>query len=358
MPLIGSREPQMHLATEVLRCRVCALVQLSVVPDPRMVFPPDYPYRTGTTRALREHFTALAKSVTATCVLDIGSNDGTLLAAFQEQGAKVWGIEPTGATVEAQQRGIPTDMAFFDNDSAARVPWAPDLITACNVFAHIPDPVAVVHRITGLLAPKGTFLSESHYWESILIDLQYDTVYHEHLRYYSLTSLTHLLGLAGLEVYDVQRIPTHGGSIRVWAARQGDRAVTPAVRTMLAMERMWDTEEMRASLQRRVERSRARLLSHIDTLDVPIWGVGAPSRAATLIQYTGVPLVAVGEVAGSPKIGRCMPGTLIPVVDEAECAGQMALVLSWHIADEVRANLRRRGFRGQFIVPLPEPRLV
>lgn len=354
MPKVGSRPvAETRLPTEVLKCGACGLAQLGWVAAPEQIFPPEYPYRTGTTRALREHFAKLASLVQAEFVVDIGSNDGTLLGEFQKRGARVWGIEPTDAGKDAIQRGIPTDISYFDDAAVERVPQKADLVTACNVFAHIPDPNAVVERIVRLLAPEGTFISESHWWGSIVGGLQYDTVYHEHLRYYTLTALKPLLARHGLECFHVESIPTHGGSIRVWAARKGQKTVQASVKAMLKTEQMLGDAE--SFLQERVEQSRSRLHSMLETLERPLWGIGAPSRAATLVQYTNIPLDAVAEVPSSPKIGLYIPGTLVPVRDEAEMDGKNAVVLSWHIASEVTENLRKKGYRGRFVVPLPRP---
>jgi hypothetical protein len=212
------------------------------------------------------------------------------------------------------------------------------------------------------------FVSESHYLLPLIRTLQYDTIYHEHLRYYSLHSLKYLFERHGLEIVHAKEIPPHGGSIRVYAARKGDYQVQPSGEQLMQAEE--PVVLSLASLQefkRRVVISKLKLQKLL--LDVKergdrIYGIGAPSRASTLINYVGIDegiLDCVLEVKGSHKIGKYMPGTLIPVLEEArlfEDQPEYALLLSWHISEELMHTLRKKGFRGNFIVPLPTPRIV
>jgi SAM-dependent methyltransferase len=360
----------------LLRCRQCQLVQLGLVVDPQILFPPEYPYSSGTTKILRENFAELCREATpllrltpGDLVVDVGSNDGTLLSNFQQAGFRVHGIEPTQMGVAAQKRGIPTTISFLTAESAERVrreQGPAKLVTATNVFAHIEDVHAVVENIGRLLADDGTFISESHYLLSLVETLQYDTIYHEHLRYYSLTSVEHLLARHGLEVFFAKRIPTHGGSIRIYAAPKGTRPIDSAVAEIRRQEAALSVEAL-GEFKRRVVRSKIdlyALLKSIKGAGQRIYGIGAPSRASTLINYVGLDdgiLDCVLEIKGSYKIGKYMPGTLVPVVDESRLFDDppdYALLLSWHIADELIAKLRERGYAGRFLVPLPEPRVV
>jgi hypothetical protein len=219
-----------------------------------------------------------------------------------------------------------------------------------------------------MLDADGVFVTESHYLMALLETLQYDTIYHEHLRHYSLQSISYLLRMHGLEVIHAKRIPTHGGSIRVYAARSGARPVQPTVRQLLDEERSGGSLESRLSdFAKRVARSKMSLhalLRERLTGGARMFGVGAPSRASTLINYVGLDrqlLDCVVEVAGSYKVGKYMPGTVIPVIDEAALFDEQpdyALLLSWHIADELMPKLTARGFKGAYVVPLPEPRVV
>ena len=363
---------------ELLYCPHCELVQLGLIVDPGVLFPPEYPYTSGTTKILRDNFAELYQDCRTIVTLgpddlivDVGSNDGTLLSNFHKGGHRVRGIEPTLMANLANERGIPTIMAFFGPEPAAKVRAENGLatiVTATNVFAHIEHVHDIVESLVSMLKPDGVFISESHYLMSLIETLQYDTIYHEHLRYYSLHSLKFLLERHGLEVIHARRIPTHGGSIRVYAARKGTRPVRPSVAAILEEERAaggWSERLVR--FKRDVVLSKLALhalLKDLKQSGARIYGVGAPSRASTLINYVGLDdgiLDCVLEVKDSYKVGKYMPGTLIPVVDEQRLFDdqpEYALLLSWHIADELAPKLTAKGFKGRYIAPLPTPRIL
>jgi len=364
--------------TNLLHCTKCDLVQLGLAVDPVIIFPPEYPYTSGTTKVLRDNFADLYAEASAMLdlgpkdlVIDIGSNDGTLLSNFKNGGHRVLGIEPTEVGKIADGRGIPTLMRYFTSATAAEVKrrhGPARVVTAANCFAHIEDVHAIVEGILDLLAPDGVFISESHYLIGLLDKLQYDTIYHEHLRYYSVGSLAHLLQMHGLDVFHARPIPSHGGSIRVYAARHGVQPVRDSVGKMLAAEPRG--EAMRARLRAfrdHVMLSKLRLLAMIRDLKekgARICGISAPSRASTLVNYVGLDEAIIDyvcEIPGSLKIGKCMPGTLIPVVEESRLFTDQpdcAIIFSWHIADELTPKLRAKGYRGTLITPLPEARVL
>jgi SAM-dependent methyltransferase len=380
MPAVGDvpvEQPAYPL--QLLRCPECTLVQIGLEVSPEILFPESYPYLSGTTRILRDNFAELQREsaallglVEGALVIDVGSNDGTLLAPFMQAGYRVLGIEPSQAGEVARKRGIDTLQAYFDLATARSVRerrGPAELVTAANVFAHIGDIHSVLDGIIELLAPRGVFVSESHYLLDLVQTLQYDTIYHEHLRHYSFGSLSYLLRAHGLEIFHVKRIPTHGGSIRAYAARRGQRPVQPSVTEQLAEEERTGLASGAAlrDFRSRVVRSKLELhslLAPIKARGERVYGIGAPSRASTLIKYAGLDdgiLDAVMEVSSSHKLNRYVPGTRIPVLDEERLFSdqpEYALMLSWHIADELAANLRRKGFRGKFITPLPEPRIL
>jgi len=380
MRRIGERPAeQPSYPAQLLYCRRCELVQLGLIVDPQILFPPDYPYTSGTTRILRENFAEMYQEASTLyrleptdLVVDVGSNDGTLLGNFKKGGHRVRGIEPSQVGNKANAAGIPTSISFFGPEIAAKVraeegPAA--IVTATNVFAHMENVHEIVQSILHLLDDDGIFISESHYLIALLETLQYDTIYHEHLRYYSLHSLQYLLKMHGLEVIHVKRIPTHGGSIRVYASRAGKRSPDATVAEISTHEKAAGvgTEEQLRQFRDRVMVSKLelhRLLAPIRTNGKRVYGVGAPSRASTLINYVGLDdaiIDCVLEVKGSQKTGKYMPGTLIPVIEESrlyEDQPEYAMLLSWHIADELIPKLRQNGYRGKYIVPLPVPRIV
>jgi hypothetical protein len=377
MPAVGSRPAeQPAYPAQVLRCRHCQLVQIGLIVDPAILFPPTYPYTSGTTKILRENFAQLAAEVAQLyplqpkdLVVDVGSNDGTLLSNFVKT-CRVYGIEPTNAAKLAQERGINTHLSFF-NRAAVRTALTAEgkakMLTATNVFAHIEDIHEIVDCILELLDDRGIFISESHYLLPLVETLQYDTIYHEHLRYYSLTALKHLLEMHGLTIIHARRIPTHGGSIRVYAARKGQYPERPSVAETLAVEARELTDVKLQAFKRNVVNSKLALYALLRDLKLKgarIYGVGAPSRASTLINYVGLDdgiLDCVLEIKGSYKIGKYIPGTMIPVEEESRLFSDppdYAMLLSWHIADELIPKLASRGFKGKFIIPLPEPRVA
>ncbi|MEM6281985.1 MAG: class I SAM-dependent methyltransferase [Chloroflexota bacterium] len=361
---------------ELLYCPDSYLVQLGLIVDKNILFAPDYPYTSGTTKILRDNFAELYKEASGLVplsaddlVIDIGSNDGTLLSNFNE-GHQVLGVEPTDMAQLANERGIRSVQKFMGTDAANEVVaeyGQAKIVTAANVFAHIEDVDDIVVGILTMMQDDGVFISESHYLMSLLETVQYDTIYHEHLRYYSVHSLQYLLNKHGLEIFHVKKIPTHGGSIRVYAARPGQYEIQDSVATIIKEESADTFEEQLADFNKRVVQSKLdlyALLSDIKRDGGRIHGIGAPSRASTLINYVGLDadiLDYVLEVPGSYKTQKYMPGTLIPCIEETalfEEQPEYAMMLSWHIAEEIMPKLKAKGFKGDFIIPLPEPRIV
>jgi SAM-dependent methyltransferase len=373
-----TREPETHYPLSLLRCPSCGLVQLGYALDPEIVFPHDYPYQTGLTRILVEVFQDLADQaveryglVDGDLAIDIGSNDGTLLKGYLPHGLRVLGIEPTDIAQIAQRNGVPTVQAYFTDDLARDVVaehGQAGVVSATNVLAHIPNLYPFLRGVSELLPEGGVFVSESHYLLDLVQKLQYDTIYHEHLRFYGLRPLIAILESAGFAVVDCERVPTHGGSIRVWAVKgAGERS--ERLEAQLAEEDEYGLYEPRRleEFRDRVVESKRGLLSLLLGLKAEgarIVGVGAPARSSMLLNYCKIDRDLVDYVVeppGSLKNGLFTPGGRIPIVEEPrmlEEQPEYALMLSWHIADELVPKLRDKGFRGGFVVPLPEPRLV
>ncbi len=375
---IGSKpKEQPSYPAQLLYCPKCHLTQLGLVVDPMVIFPLEYPYTSGTTKILRENFADLAKEVKQIIglnkkdlVVDIGSNDGTLLSNFVSE-SLVLGITPEDIGHLAIKRGIPTILEYFRKETVVKVKkefGKAKIITAANVFAHIENVNEVLDNIISLLDSDGVFISESHYLYSLIQTLQYDTIYHEHLRYYSLVTLKYLLESRGLEIFHAKQIPTHGGSIRVYAAKKGLYPVQKSVAKILSKEKGSVTSiKNLLKFKDKVVLSKlelSKVLFDLKKKGKRIFGISAPSRASTLINYVGLDrdvLDCVVEVKGSYKIGKYIPGTLIPVIDEKELYSKQpeyALLLSWHIASELVPKLKKNGFKGKFIIPLPRPKIV
>lgn len=362
---------------ELLYCPKCHLVQLGLIVDAKVLFPPEYPYTSSTTKILRENFAELYSECSSLIdlserdlVVDIGSNDGNLLSNFKDK-HRVLGITPEEIGKIAIERGIPTIIDYFGHkviETILKKEGKAKIVTATNVFAHIEKVHDVLSGILELLDEKGVFISESHYLLPLIETLQYDTVYHEHLRYYSLHSLKYLMEAHGLEIFHAKRIPTHGGSIRVYSSRKGAFKVDTTVDSLLSSEKETVTRKKNLETFRdRVVMSKLELygiLKDIKDRKGRIYGISAPSRASTLINYVGLDhdiIDCVLEIKGSHKTGKYMPGTLIPVKEEDILyvdQPEYALIFSWHIADELIPKLKQKGFKGRFIVPLPNPRIV
>lgn len=376
-PIDSKPKEQPSYPAELLYCPRCHLVQLGLIVDPQVIFPKEYPYTSGTTKVLRDNFADLGEEARKIIslkaddlVVDIGSNDGTLLSNFISH-AKVLGITPEDIGKLAVARGIPTLQDYFRAETVAKVKkeyGKAKLVTAANVFAHIEDVNGVLDNIISLLRSDGVFLSESHYLYSLIKTVQYDTIYHEHLRYYSLASLEYLMESHGLEIFHVKQIPSHGGSIRVYAAKKGLYRKDKTVNEILTKEKEVVTSMNNLlKFKNKVVLSKLglqALLFDIKKKKKTIFGISAPSRASTLINYLGLDqdiLDCVVEIKGSYKIGKYIPGTKIPILDESilfKDQPDYALLLSWHIAEELMPKLKQKGFRGKFIIPLPKPRIV
>ncbi len=363
----------------MVRCRECGLVQIDYVVDPKELFYPEYPYRSGITETLRNNLHGLSVRMVEkvglpknSLVVDIGSNDGTILEGFKKQGMRVLGVEPTNIADIANASGIETVKEFFSEKLArtlvARYGRA-SLATAANVFAHVRDLNGLMKGVTELLEDDGLFITESHYQLDILKTLQYDSIYHEHLRFYLLKPLVRLFKDHGFTLVDVERIPNYGGSIRVYARKGLNHPVAESVKALIAQEEEMAAYEdsTYAEFARRTQASRAKLRSLLVRLHDEgkrVVGIGCPGRSATLLTYCGVSpdlLPYIAEQSTSLKLGLFTPGTHIPVVDEERMMKEQpdyALILSWHYAKPIIKTLRSKGLKSKIIVPLPDVEIV
>ena len=368
-------EEEISFPAELLYCKKSKLAQLGCIVDKEILFPYTYPYTSSTTRILRENFADLYKDTRKMInlkkkdlIIDIGSNDGNLLSNFKDN-HRVLGVTPEKIGKIAIKKGIPTIIDYFNNKTVKKIlkkNGKAKIITATNVFAHIDNINNIVRNIIKTLDTDGIFISESHYLLPLIKTVQYDTIYHEHLRYYSLQSLNYLFKKHNLEIINTKEISTHGGSIRVYAARKGKYKVSKNVKLQLQKENKNLNKKSFNQFKKDVVNSKIRLFNIINKLkksNKTIFGVGAPSRASTLINYLGLNqdiIDCVLEINGSYKIGNYIPGTKIPILNEnilKQKKPSFLLLFSWHIKDELKKNLRRKGFKGKFIIPLPYPRI-
>lgn len=371
-------EPEVTYPLRLVRCEECELLQIDYVVDPKLVFPPQYPYRTGLTNMLIRNFEELAEEMRNESmyaqndlVVDIGSNDGTLLSSFQRRGARVIGIEPTRAAVVANKNKIKTYEEFFGMESAKKIVakhGKAKVVTATNVFAHIDDTPKLIRAVKAMMDKNSVFVSESQYLADIVEKLEFDTVYHEHLRFYALKPLIRLAKDAGMSVVDAYRINAAGGSIRVFM-KVGNHQPSEHIAEILREEEklgLYNTKALLTFAERVItaKNDLLALLLEVKKTGATIAGVSSAARSNTLLGFSKINTHLIsyaGEKKGSPKVGLFTPGMHIPVVDEERIFTEQpeyAVILSWHIGAELMKIYRKLGYKGKFIIPLPIPKII
>ena len=356
-------------------CGECRLVQLEAFESPEHIFS-DYLYFSSFSDTWLRHAEAYAAAMTArfgldsrSRVVEVASNDGYLLQYFQRHGCHVLGVEPAANVAQtALAKGIPTEVAFFGAATARRLHQAghaADLMAANNVLAHVPDLRDFVAGFAALLKPEGIATFEFPHLLRQMQESQFDTIYHEHFSYLSLHVVRRVLGAAGLRVFDVEELPTHGGSLRVFACYDGAaHAGQPAVARVLAEEADFGLEGLDAyrAFARQVVDAKAGLLRFLlDARDAGhrVAGYGAPAKGNTLLNYCGIgPDLLPFTVDRSPhKQGTLLPGSRIPVLaPDAILAARpdYVLILPWNLKDEIMGQMAAvREWGGRFVVPIP-----
>jgi SAM-dependent methyltransferase len=361
---------------ESARCSECSLVQLTVVVDPEVMFR-DYVYASSASAPLLAHFDDLAAAVArdfappGALVVEFGSNDGLLLRSLGSRGIRALGVEPaTKIAARANEEGLETLNEFFDVGLAGRIRderGPASAVLANNVLAHVDDLTGVVRALDRLLADDGVFIAEVPYLQDLLAHVEYDTIYHEHLSYFHLAPLQRLFTSAGFELFDVLRLPIHGGSIRIHVARKGRRAPTVRLRELLSSEEPLATEAPYIEFAAQVRSQRTQLVALLRRLKAEghrLAGYGATAKGNTMLNYCGIDASVLDYIADTTpyKQGLLTPGTHIPVRPEssiAESRPDAMLLLAWNYADSIVE--RHRDYLaggGRFIHPIPVPRLI
>lgn len=362
-----------------VRCVRCGLAQIDYVVAPEVLFHPEYPYRSGITATLLKHLQTTAVTVVEKCrvergslVIDIGSNDGTLLRAFKTLGIRVLGIEPTEVAKIAIENGVPTVQEFFSEALSREIRdkyGQAAIVIATNMFAHVQKLGDLIRGVSALLVEQGVFVTESHYLLDLIQTVQYDSIYHEHLKYYSVRALRMLLKYYDFTLVDVERIPTYGGSIRAYAMKGTRHKAAGRIGQLIDEEERAGLYDSRvySAFRERVVRSKLdlqALLLDIRRRGKRAVGIGCPGRSSTLLNYCNVDqdvMPYIAEQATSLKVGLFLPGKHIPVVDEKilfEENPDCAVMLSWHYASPIMASLRKKGLKAKFALPLPEVRVI
>jgi 2-polyprenyl-3-methyl-5-hydroxy-6-metoxy-1,4-benzoquinol methylase len=357
-------------------CTKCTLGQINIHLDKSILFPKTYPYTSSTTNILKENFKNLSVEINKTFKLnknkflvDIGSNDGNLLSFFKNK-CKILGITPEDIGKTAIKKGIPTLLKYFDEGTVKEILKKyskADFVTATNVFAHIDGVHNVIKNIKLLLKKNGVFVSENHYFLSVIKEMQYDTIYHEHMRYYSLTSLDNLFKIYDLEIFHAKLINSHGGSIRVYAAKKNLFKKTKSLKNLFIKEKKYLNIKFLKKFKHHVYAHKKNLINLINKYKLKnyiICGVGAPSRASTLINYckiTNKLVPFVFEIDGSSKIGKNVPGTQIKIVSEKSLKKinpDLLILFSWHISNYLIKRIKYNGYKGRFLIPLKTPKII
>lgn len=371
-----SKEPFYPL--DVYYCPKCGLVQLRDVVSPKILFK-DYVYLTGMSQTMKQHFGQLAGEVVNNfnlsqddLVIDIGSNDGTLLKGFKQLGIKTLGIEPaTNIALVAEREGIETINDFFSlnvaNNIIERKSHAKAII-GTNVFAHINDLDGILKAVNILLARDGIFVIEVPYLVDLLSKTEFDTIYHEHLSYFSLRPLVTLFKRFNMELFDVKRVPVHGGSIRCYVRRSPSK-VENSVYKLLVLEEDLRLNVFNAYLEfsakvKNIKLQLTSLLKKSKENGSRIVGYGAAAKGNVLLNYCKIRTDILDYIVDNTpfKQGLYTPGMHIPVVppdrllrDEPD----FVLLLAWNYLDEIlKKEQKYRELGGKFIVPIPEPKII
>ena len=372
-----TRRPEPSYPLVVRVCAECFLVQAAPVVPPGEIFS-EYAYLSSYSDSWLAHVGDYSTSMRDrlrlgphSFVVEVGSNDGSLLRHFCAAGIPVLGIDPAANVAEiARAGGVETMTAFFGTVAAREIAGRADLLVANNVLAHVPDLHDFVEGMRVALAPHGTITLEFPHVLRLLLGTQFDTIYHEHLSYFSLRTAQRILAAHALDVVDVEEIPTHGGSLRVHAQHAGlSSSVAPAVDEVLQAERAHGLESLTAYERFRDDVSAAKaslveFLAEARDQGKRVAGYGAPAKASTLLNYCGVgPDLLEYTVDRSPhKQGRRIPGVDIPIHGPeriAETRPDYVVVLAWNLRDEVLAQMAHiRGWGGRFVIPVPQVEVV
>jgi SAM-dependent methyltransferase len=362
-------------------CVACFLVQLEPVAKPEEIFS-DYAYFSSYSDSWLEHAKNYTDAVTRrfglngrSWVVEIASNDGYLLQYFVGKGIPVLGIEPArNVAEEAIRRGIPSEVRFFGNNTARNLTAGgkhADLIIGNNVLAHVPDLNDFVSGLKLLLAPAGVITLEFPHLIRLMVENQFDTIYHEHLSYFSLISVHHLFDRHGLRIFDVEELPTHGGSLRIYACHREDeqKQTGERVTDLLSREKTagFKTVEPYLVFGEQVKRTKRKLLEFMIAAKEQgksIAGYGAPAKGNTLLNYCGIRSDLLDyTVDRSPhKQEHFLPGTHIPIHSPEkikETQPEYVLILPWNLKDEIMEQMQHiRAWGGRFVVPIPEVKVL
>ena len=368
--------PEKYLPLRVKVCDQCWLVQTDGHVQADELFSQDYAYFSSTSKTCLAHAAHYAEKMTHqlglsrnSFVIEVASNDGYLLKNFVAAGVPCLGIEPTDSTAEAAEKlGIKVLREFFGEKLGARLAadgHQADLIIGNNVFAHVPDINDFTRGLSAALKPGGTVTLEFPHLKRLIEFTQFDTVYHEHYSYLSLFTVRRIFEIAGLRVWDVEELPTHGGSLRVYGCHESDfRETSQAVDALLGVEREHGLQTLTPyqGFQARADKIKDDLLNFLiekKRAGKKVAAYGAAAKGNTLLNYAGVKPDLLPFVcdAAEAKQGKYLPGSHIPILPPsalAEESPDYVLILPWNIAEELRqqnSELKKRGVHFVTVIP-------
>jgi len=368
-------EPEIYYPLNVHICHNCGLIQLGYVVPPDKLYNSNYPYESSTTDTGKSHFFNMANEICSkfsleknSLVVDLGSNVGVLLQGFKENQMRVVGIEPSVNIVRiAIENGIETIPAFFSMDAVNEIlekHGHASILTATNVFAHIDDLDDFMNTTDKLLTDDGIFVFEAPYFLHLLNNLEYDTIYHEHLSYLSIKPLKLFFEKHGYEIFDIKEVTIHGGSLRVFVSKKSKQTIKPIVDEMIKIEeeqKIYSIDTLK-DFAKKVHDHRNDLLSLLHKLKSQgkkIVCISAPAKGMTLMNFCNIDSTLCDFVTekSKMKIGKFTPGTHVPVVSDDifdKDSPDYAILLAWNFADEIIKNLsvfEQNG--GKFIIPIP-----
>ena len=371
---------QKEYPLELFFCKDCSHVQITEVVNPKELFE-NYVYVSGTSPVFVKHFENYARDVIKTyqpsinyLILDIGSNDGTLLKSFKKIGYKTLGIDPAiDISKKAQKDGIHTINEFFNLDTSIKIKQqysTASLITANNVFAHSDDLIEIVKAVKNLLCPKGLFIFEVSYLLDVYQKTLFDTIYHEHLSYHSVLPLINFFQTYDMELIDVSRINTHGGSIRCVVKNKEDRrSINNSVQDLVDLEKSISLNDSKTFINfssniKERKKELNDLINQLKAQNKLIAGFGAPAKATTLMYEFGLKEDVLDFIIDESELkqGLYSPGLHIPIYPYSfleKTKPDYLLILAWNFADSIiKNNQNFISSGGKFIIPLPNLRVI